>query len=96
MVASYRESSPLNRPMRSLSRRAQGATDSVARDQIATIAATGVSLMPEGLEKDLSHQDLANLIAFVRSIRAPVDNPTVPACDEIIEPGLRRSHAIER
>ena len=57
-------------------KRAQGASDSVARDQIATIAATGVSLMPEGLEKDLSNQDLANVIAFVRSIHAPVEKPT--------------------
>ena len=45
-------------------KRAQGAIDSVARDQISTIAATGVSLMPEGLEKELSHKDLANLIAL--------------------------------
>jgi putative heme-binding domain-containing protein len=60
-------------------KRAQGASDSVARDQIATIAATGVSLMPEGLEKDLSHQDFANLVAFVRSIQAPADKATVPA-----------------
>ena len=60
-------------------KRAQGATDSVERDQIATIAATGVSLMPEGLEKDLSHQDFANLVAFVRSIQAPPDKSTVPA-----------------
>ena len=49
-------------------KRAQGAIDVVARDQIETMASTGVSLMPEGLEKELSHQDLANLIAFVRSI----------------------------
>jgi hypothetical protein len=52
-------------------KRAEGASDSVARDQIATIAATGVSLMPEGLEKDLSNQDVANVISFVRSIQAP-------------------------
>jgi hypothetical protein len=30
-----------------------------------------VSLMPEGLEKDLSNQDVANVISFVRSIQAP-------------------------
>ena len=52
-------------------KRAEGATDVIARDQIETIASTGVSLMPEGLEKGLSQQDLADLIAFVRSIRAP-------------------------
>ena len=69
--------------MRSSLKRAQGATDSVERDQIATIAATGVSLMPEGLEKDLSHQDLANLVAFVRSIRtADVGSPVPPPRNE--------------
>src|SRR5262249_28312754 len=49
-------------------KRAQGATDVIARDQIDAISASGISLMPEGLEKELSQQDLANLIAFVRSI----------------------------
>ena len=56
--------------MRSRLKRAEGATDVIARDQIETIASTGVSLMPEGLEKGLSHQDFADLIAFVRSIGA--------------------------
>jgi putative membrane-bound dehydrogenase-like protein len=50
-------------------KRAEGASDFVPRDQIESIASTGVSLMPEGLEKGLSHQDLADLIAFLRSIR---------------------------
>jgi putative membrane-bound dehydrogenase-like protein len=49
-------------------KRAQGATDVVARDQIETMVSTGISLMPEGLEKELSPQDLADLIVFVRSI----------------------------
>ncbi len=51
-------------------RRAAGATDTVARREIDTMASTGISLMPEGLEKGLSHQDVANLIAFIRTIRA--------------------------
>ena len=59
-------------------KRAEGATDAIARDQIETISSTGVSLMPEGLEKGLSPQDLANLIAFVRSIRAPAATVPVP------------------
>jgi putative membrane-bound dehydrogenase-like protein len=52
-------------------KRAEGASDVVPRDQIERIASTGISLMPEGLEKGLSHQDLADLIAFVRSIQPP-------------------------
>lgn len=50
-------------------KRAEGVTDAIARDRIETISSTGLSLMPEGLEKGLSPQDLANLIVFVKSIR---------------------------
>ncbi len=41
----------------------------VARDQIKTIKSLGISLMPEGLEAGWSAQDLANLIAYVRSFK---------------------------
>jgi putative membrane-bound dehydrogenase-like protein len=51
--------------------RAEGARDVIPRDQIERVASTGVSLMPEGLEKGLTLPDLADLIAFVRSIGAP-------------------------
>ena len=51
--------------------RAEGARDVIPREQIERVASTGVSLMPEGLEKGLTLQDLADLIAFVRSIGAP-------------------------
>ncbi len=59
--------------------RAEGARDVIPREQIERVASTGVSLMPEGLEKGLSMQDLADLIAFVRSIGAPANGgaPTV-------------------
>jgi putative membrane-bound dehydrogenase-like protein len=52
-------------------KRSEGATDVIPREQIETIQSSGLSLMPEGLEKGLSVQDFADLIAFVRSIRAP-------------------------
>jgi putative heme-binding domain-containing protein len=58
-------------------KRAEGATDVVPRNQIQEITSTGVSLMPEGLEKGLSVEDVANLIAFVRSIR-PTDLGPAP------------------
>ncbi len=51
-------------------KRAEGATDAIARDQIETISSTGVSLMPEGLEKGLSPQDLANLDCVRSSIHS--------------------------
>jgi putative heme-binding domain-containing protein len=58
-------------------KRAEGAFDRVPRDQIDSIASSGVSLMPEGLEKGLSPQDFADLMAFVRSIQPT--KPVIPA-----------------
>ena len=43
---------------------------SVARSQLKEIRATGRSLMPEGLEAGLGTQDLADLLAFLRSPQA--------------------------
>jgi putative membrane-bound dehydrogenase-like protein len=59
-------------------KRAEGASDVIPRDQIESIRSTAASLMPEGLEQGLSSQDVANLIAFVRSIKpaAPAPAPT--------------------
>jgi putative membrane-bound dehydrogenase-like protein len=54
-------------------RRAAGVTDVIPRDRIESIASTGISLMPEGLEKGLSTQDFADLLAYLGSLSsAPV------------------------
>jgi len=58
-------------------KRAEGVSDQIAREQIDSISSTGVSLMPEGLEKDVSAQELADLMAFVRSIQPA--KPAIPA-----------------
>src|SRR5262249_22389283 len=50
-------------------RRAEGVEESVARSEIREVRDTGLSLMPEGLERDLSGQDLADLTAYVLSAR---------------------------
>jgi putative membrane-bound dehydrogenase-like protein len=52
-------------------RRAEKAEDTILRRQIDTIRATAKSLMPEGLEKQLSKQDVADVIAYLRSVVAP-------------------------
>ena len=52
-------------------RRAESREDVVLRSNIDEMSATGRSLMPEGLEKDLRPQQLADVIAFVRSIGQP-------------------------
>jgi putative membrane-bound dehydrogenase-like protein len=46
-------------------RRQEGQVDEILRSDIEQIATSGQSLMPEGLEKDLSKQELADLIAFI-------------------------------
>jgi putative membrane-bound dehydrogenase-like protein len=48
-------------------RRQDGKEDVLLRSQIAEMAASGQSLMPEGVEKDLKPNDLADLIAFLAS-----------------------------
>ncbi len=40
---------------------------SVRRSEIEEMRASAVSLMPEGLEKDMSRQDLADVIAYLRA-----------------------------
>jgi putative membrane-bound dehydrogenase-like protein len=52
-------------------RRAEKAEDTILRTQIDEILATGKSVMPEELEKQLSKQDLADVIAYLQSVAAP-------------------------
>ena len=60
-------------------RRAGGLTDVLPRDRIESIASTGLSLMPEGLEVGLEPRDFANLIAYLTSLRAePSASPAAP------------------
>lgn len=47
-------------------RMAQGQEESLPRQQIASISATGLSLMPQEIEKNLSRQDLADLLAYLK------------------------------
>ena len=56
----------------SLTLRQTDAKDEVLlRSEIETLSSTGRSLMPEGLERDLTQQDLGHLIAFLNSGSAP-------------------------
>ena len=49
-------------------RRAEKAEDTILRNQIETIQATAKSLMPEGLETQLSRQDVADVIAYLQAV----------------------------
>jgi putative membrane-bound dehydrogenase-like protein len=60
-------------------RRAEAKEDVILRSNIDQLISTGLSLMPVGLEKDLSRQDFADVISFVKSIKPPTEpNPTNP------------------
>jgi putative membrane-bound dehydrogenase-like protein len=50
-------------------RTASGAEETVGRKDIATLTASGVSLMPDGLEQTLAKEDVANLVAYLKSDR---------------------------
>ena len=50
-------------------RRAEAKEDVVLRSNIDELLSTGVSLMPEGLEKELSKRDLADVLSFIKSIK---------------------------
>ncbi len=46
-------------------RRAENATDTIARDEIEVLRASGLSIMPEGLEKEINQQQMADLLAYL-------------------------------
>ncbi|MFP6765237.1 MAG: c-type cytochrome, partial [Planctomycetaceae bacterium] len=49
-------------------RRAEGKQDVIRRADIDQLVSTGRSLMPEGFEKDLSPEQIRDIIAFVKSL----------------------------
>jgi putative heme-binding domain-containing protein len=49
--------------------RAEGQKDVVLRKDIDEIASTGISLMPEGLEKAINVQEMADLLGFLKNWR---------------------------
>jgi putative membrane-bound dehydrogenase-like protein len=52
-------------------KRAEGAMDVIPRDRIDAVASTGLSLMPENLETLVEPAAMADLLAYLRSLRAP-------------------------
>jgi putative membrane-bound dehydrogenase-like protein len=54
----------------------EGKPQTILRKDLEELASTGKSLMPEGLEKELPPQDLADLIAFIRADIPPPQRKT--------------------
>jgi len=52
-------------------KRAEAKEDTIQRDQVDQIISSGLSLMPEGLEKELNPQQFADIIAFIKSLSPP-------------------------
>jgi putative heme-binding domain-containing protein len=50
-------------------KRAENQTDTVLRINIEELRSTGVSLMPEGIEKQLDQQAMADVIAYLTSVK---------------------------
>jgi putative membrane-bound dehydrogenase-like protein len=55
--------------------RAGGVIEVVPRGRIEALSSTGLSLMPDGLESGLTHQEMADLFAFVRALQPADSNP---------------------
>jgi putative heme-binding domain-containing protein len=52
-------------------RRAEGVEDTVPRDRVQELRNTGRSLMPDGFERTLARQDVADLLEFLRHGEPP-------------------------
>ena len=50
-----------------------GKREAIVRDQVDEISVSPTSLMPEGVERQLSRQELADLFAFLILDRPPED-----------------------
>ena len=50
-------------------RQPEGKEVTLLRSEVETLRSNGVSLMPEGLEKNISHQQMADLISFIKNWR---------------------------
>jgi putative membrane-bound dehydrogenase-like protein len=50
-------------------KRAEAQTDTVLRQDIEDIQSTGISLMPEGLEKEINVEAMADLLSFLKNWR---------------------------
>jgi putative membrane-bound dehydrogenase-like protein len=70
----------------SITLRAQEGRDQpLLREEIDELESTGRSLMPEGLEKDLSRQDLADLIAFLGNPKSEPPPATADLAKQILD-----------
>jgi putative membrane-bound dehydrogenase-like protein len=59
-------------------KQAEGKSVTLRRDEIDELHSDGMSLMPEGLEKDIPPPDMADLISFIKNWRYLADGKDIP------------------
>jgi putative membrane-bound dehydrogenase-like protein len=71
-------------------KRENDASDTILRNDIEELTSTGKSMMPEGLEKNVSKQEMADLLAFLKDAIAKyaTDDEDIRARDHGTDPGL--------
>jgi putative heme-binding domain-containing protein len=67
-------------------RRANGEEKTLLRSEVESIQSTGRSLMPEGLEKSISPQAMADLLAWLRTIQPPPRLDIGTVSEDLVEP----------
>ncbi|MGE0378339.1 MAG: PVC-type heme-binding CxxCH protein [Planctomycetaceae bacterium] len=74
-------------------KREENKTDTILRTNIDELTSTGKSLMPEGLEKKITLQEMTDLIAYLQASHQPADPAALPigTLPGLIEPGAGRS-----
>jgi putative heme-binding domain-containing protein len=60
-------------------KRAEGQTDVILRQDIDEIRSTGASLMPEGLEQNVSLDEMSDLLTFLKNWRYVAGGPPTAA-----------------
>jgi len=64
-----------------------GKSNAILRTELEELASTGKSVMPEGLEKDISAEDMTHLIAFIRKSLPQLPRKVFPGNQpEVIRP----------
>ena len=64
----------------------EGKDEVILRADIEALRSLGQSFMPEGLEKDLKPEDLANMLAFLRGVR-PAPKALLGNAPGVVRPG---------
>jgi putative heme-binding domain-containing protein len=63
-------------------RKEEGVEQTILRQEIDEMEASSISMMPEGLEKEVSPQDVADLLGYLREALGPAPPPGIVLFDD--------------